>query len=180
MVITDSAGITSKIEWIKKLSNYIGASKLKNSTVYSLGFKRQTDGISCPTISILDILESSKSNIFDFVEKLVIEKPKSVISTPMSGLNNFFLINEYPPSFMKVTQSLSAINTYNETYPEYRDIDLTGNNENLKKVIASQTEKGWVDISGSLVLKDVNFYTRKKGFEYMNTVVQHILEGQER
>jgi hypothetical protein len=167
-IITDSGPFDSKFHWILKIQKVIQDSKLSQIPIYAFDPHRQTDGVSCSISSFRDVLESTKFDLVDYVEKA----PKEASSQK----NGITVLNQYPPCFMKIAQSLSYLPKYKHAVPESRTMVVASkstpqqrrNDKTLQQVVDSHhaIKDG----------RDVNFYLRKRAFKYFKVILEQILK----
>jgi hypothetical protein len=180
IIITDSGPSNSHHKWLFMLQEAINRTQLKNVKIFGFTPGRQSDSVSCPVMSLRDILEESKVNLFKYVDQIEKDYPSylRLISNDDDSKHNLFIIDHYPANFMKVTQSLKTIQEYEycDLPLKYKDLKTRDNSDSktpLKQIIESHTET----IGDGATSRKINFYTRKKAFKYSKIIVQHLLEN---
>jgi hypothetical protein len=80
---------------------------------------------------------------------------------------------------MKITQSLSKVETYIKTHPELatftlKDSTPEGMDQNLSEFLKSNTQES--SLNPSIASKPVNFYLRRQAFNHFALVLRSVLD----
>ena len=191
IIITDSGPWTLKDSktgqyvvnrYVSGLQRAIAQSSLRNVKLFAFSYGRQSDGVSCSMTALRDILESCKVNLFDYLESL---RPNQI----MPGNHpNTFVIDYYPPNFMKVAQRLSYIDDFEKINPHWKTLTVAsktvapkpGNEvgaysaveeKTLREVIQSHT----LQIDTDSGIQKRNFYLRKRAFKYFAIIIRSVI-----
>ncbi|MDE3055896.1 MAG: hypothetical protein KGI80_04295 [Verrucomicrobiota bacterium] len=170
ILFSDSGGIAAPMHWIDQVKNEVIKADLKNVIMEVFAPTRQSDDTSCSISALRDILESSQIDLFHYIDNL----PKD----QMKFENGIKIISYYPPSFMKIKQSVTYLNDYekctntNLAIVASKKILLNGQEKIQEKTLRQVVQDHTIIAEGHRI----NFYLRKKAFKCFIIAIKLLLK----
>jgi hypothetical protein len=177
IIITDAAG-KDGIKFLTRFQQAINRSILPNIKIVAFVPRRQYDICSCPISCLQDLIEHQSFNLVQYVQTLNAQTLSRWNNT------NLYFAPAFPPRFMKIMQSLTALDDYYQRYPHWRDTKVSRKHlngtiieQNLQQVISSHTII--IDTGNGSGPHQVNHYLRQHAFYYFEQLIQHLLHNKQ-